>query len=392
MNTKNRAIDALIDKYREIVNSPKNRARRKFWKDPENWNRDMWRGIPVPRSDGAPVPFTIALDNSLWTHILGFSLKDYYSDPEIFLEVQLKKQIFSFENFDDDTYYTDELFIWFGVVTELSNLGVPIEWFDYKEGWIADTLLKDSGGLARLSPPDFRRSGLMPLIHRYYEVLSEHSRGRLRVMFPEWVRGPFCLAMHLRGVSEILIDSMVDPEFFHGLMRFVTDAKKGWDREREKLLGEKLLSCNLYNDEIDCPTLGPELYRDMIFPYEKELGDHYGRVKYWHSCGNTSIFQAQIKKLPNLGMYHCGPWSDFSRAVRVMSPDTGIDLCINPQKDVVEASEEEMRARLEEIRALGGNASYAVRADAFMVTGGYDGSILRKIKIWNRVAREVLSA
>ena len=241
----------------------------------------MWRGVPAARSENDPVPFTVALDNSLWSHVLGFSLVDYYHDPEKFLEIQLRKQIYSFENFDDDTFYTDELFIWFGVVTELAILGVPIEWFPYKEGWVAETLLQDTARLDGMEPPDFRRSGLMPRMHRYYETLSGLSRGRLRVMFPEWVRGPFCLSMHLRGVSEILLDMMIEPDFFHRLMRFVTDAKLGWDREREKFLGEKTGPCKLYNDEIDCPTLGPDLYRDMIFPYEKELGERFGGVKYW---------------------------------------------------------------------------------------------------------------
>jgi uroporphyrinogen-III decarboxylase len=387
----NDRIETLIGKYLDIVHSPKNEGRKRFWRDPCRWNRDMWRGIPVRSSAADPVPFTIALDNSLWTHILGFSLIDYYHDPETFLEVQLKKQIYSFENFDDDTCYTDELFIWFGVITELSILGAKIEWFPYKEGWIEGTVLKGPEDLGGRPYPDFRTSGLMPRILKYYEVLSEHAKGRLTVMFPEWVRGPLCLAMHLRGISDILVDSQVDQEFFHRLMRFTTEAKKNWDGEREKFLGEKLSSCKLYNDEIDCPTLSPALYRDMIFPYEKELGELYGGVKYWHSCGNTTAFQEQIRKLPNLGLYHCGPWSDFGNAVRVMGRDVGIDLCINPQKDVVEAAEAEMRRTLLDIRKTGGDAAYSVRADAFMVTGTYDRSLLEKIKIWNRVAREVLS-
>jgi uroporphyrinogen-III decarboxylase len=383
-------IDALIDRYLEIVHSPKNQARGKLWKESFHWNRDMWRGIPF--AGQGVIPYTIAPDNSLWTHILGFSLKDYYHDPEVFLEMQLRKQIFSFENFDDDTFYTDELFIWFGVVTELSILGVPIEWFSHKEGWIANTLIKDPEDIKRLGPPDFFKSGLMPRIHQYYEVLREYSRGRLKVMFPEWVRGPLCLSMHLRGMSQLLMEMMVEPEIVHSLMRFVCEAKKHWDEAREKFLGEKLVSCNLYNDEIDCPTVSPDLYRDLIFPYEKEIGERCGRVKYWHSCGNTTAFQDQIKKLPNLALYHCGPWSDFAQAIRIMKPDTAVDLCLNPQSDVVEASEGRMRGRLKEIRKDGGDAPYSVRADAFMVTGAYDGSILKKIQAWSKIAREVLSA
>ncbi|MFA6507650.1 MAG: uroporphyrinogen decarboxylase family protein [Treponemataceae bacterium] len=381
----------LMDRYQEIVASSKNQKRKTLWKDPHNWNRDMWRGIPVERTIQSPVPFTIALDNSLWSHVLDYSLKDYYSDPEFFLKQQLRKAIFSFENFDDDTVYTNEFYIWFGVITELSILGVPIEWFSNKEGWIKNRIIKDEADLAALSHPDFRTSGLMPKIHQYYEVLSEYAGERFSVMFPEWVRGPFCLAMHMRGVSEILVDCMLEEEFVRKLLRFVTDSKKRWDKERTAFLGQKLTSCNLYNDEIDCPSISPDIYKNIIFPYEKELADEYGSVKYWHSCGNTTIFQNQINKLTNLKLYHCGPWTDFGNAVKTMDRSVGIDLCVNPQKDVVEASEEQMRNQLKGIRETGRDAAYGVRADAFMINGTYNESLIKKIQSWSALARETFA-
>lgn len=381
----------LMDAYQKIVASPKNEQRKRFWKDPREWNRDMWRGVPAPRTKDSPVPITIALDNSLWSHVLGYSLLDYYSDPECFLKQQLRKAIFSFENFDDDTVYTNEFYIWFGVITELSVLGVPIEWFPNKEGWIRNRIIADESDLDRMTRPDFRRSGLMPKIHQYFETLSEYAGDRFKVMFPEWVRGPFCLSMHMRGASEILVDCMIDQDFVDKLLRFVTDSKKLWDKERAEFLGSGLKSCNLYNDEIDCPSISPAIYKDIIFPYEKELADEYGSVKYWHSCGNTTIFQEQINKLTNLQLYHCGPWTDFGHAVEVMDESVGIDICVNPQKDVLEATEGQMRARLETIKSQGKDAAYSVRADAFMVNGAYDVSLIRKIQTWNKIAREVFA-
>ena len=60
----------------------------------------------------------------------------------------------------------------------------------------------------------------MPKIHEFYSVMSEYAAGRLIVLFPEWVRGLFCLAVHLRGFENLLLDIITEPEYVHKLLRF----------------------------------------------------------------------------------------------------------------------------------------------------------------------------
>jgi uroporphyrinogen-III decarboxylase len=380
-------IKDLIEQYLEIVHSARNQKNRPYWERVDTWNRDMWRGIP---RHGKSVPFTVAPDNSLWSHILQVDLRDYYNDPEIYLETQLKLKIYHFHHFNDNTYFTDELYIWFGVITELSFFGAPIIFYPNKEGWIAGNVIKIYTDLERLTIPDFYKSGLMPKIHRYYEVMHEYAAGKLRVMFPEWVRGPFCIATHLRGMENILIDTVENPDFIYSVMQFLVESNKHWNAERNKFLTTEIKTCKLYNDEIGTPAISPRVYKTLIFPYEKELSDYYGEVAYWHSCGDTTKFQSQINKLTNLKMYHCGPWTSYAQAVKHIDKTTALDICLNPQSDVLEADEHQMFEKLEDIRRICDGLAYFVRADGFMLERDVE-CMLKKIQQWNTVASRVLN-
>lgn len=384
----NENIVRLADKLLEIYDSPRNKANSALWQDGSSWNRDMWRGVPVKSGNGK-VPFTIALDNSMMSKVMNIDLRNYYSDPKCHLENQLKMKDYHFSNWKDNHVFTDEVFIWFGVVTELSFFGSELIFFQNREAWIKEPVIKEEEDLEKLSYPDFKKSGLMPLIHRYYEEMNEALGGKLKVMFPSWCRGPFCIAAHLRGFEDFLVDMLINPDFVHKLMRFVTDSIKIWTTERLKFLNEPIAPGKLYNDEIDCPTLKPEMYKEFVLPYEIELSNFYGGIKYWHSCGNTTNFFEYIHQIPNLQMFHVSPWADEKKAAEVFGKTTALDICINPEKDVYQANEDTMTSRLEEIKKNCKGSRFAVRADAFQPvhTLEYD---LDKIGTWGRVASKVL--
>lgn len=388
MNTKER-INDLIERYLEIVHSPRNQENKKLWRKTDDWNRDMWRGFPQLERGAGPVPFTVSPDNSLWGKIMGVDLTKYYTDPYVYLETQLRYQLYHFENYPDNVVFTDELFIWFGVITELSFFGADIVLYSHKEPWIQGTVISDYEEVKNKDYPDFYKSGLMPRIHQYYEVFQEMARGRLKVMFPDFVRGPFCISTHLKGHNDILLDSLADPEGVSMLMRYIVESNKHWRAEREKFTGEKNTSCKLYNDEIDCPSISPRIYEELILPFETELAEHYGGISYWHSCGNTTLLLPLLKRLPNLELLHIGPWTDYALATKLFAgTDTALDICVHPQSDVLEADEARMLQKIKDIHEKCAAAAYSVRADAIMPSTGMDEDA--KIRQWAQLAAKVL--
>jgi len=384
-------LNFLLDKVEEIVESPRNLANKKFWETDISWPRDMWRGFPkVKPSEG--IPFLVFPDNALWAKILEVDLREYYSDPEVHLKTQLKMTIYHFDHWEDNTYYTKDLFIWFGVVTELSFFGPKIRFFPQREGWIeGPPLLEKKENLASLKPPDFYKSGLMPRIHEFYEKMSELVKGRFRVLFPMWVRGPFCIAAHLRGYDNIIVDMMEDPNFVHSLMRFITDAEKSWAKERAKFLNSPIEKTFLYNDEIGLPFIRPEMYEEFILPYEIELAEFYGGILYWHSCANTTRFVEMIKKIPGLKMFHVSPNTDVVKAATVCGPSISLDVDLDPFKDVLEATEEEMKSRLEGIIdvCMEKEIPFSIRADGFQPVHTLEKD-LSQINLWINVAHECI--
>jgi hypothetical protein len=66
--------------------------------------------------------------------------------------------------------------------------------------------------------------------------------------------------------------------------------------ERAKFLGEPVQKLKLYNDEVDCPTLSPGMYREFILSYEQELARIHGGLVYWHSCGNYNFNESQFMR------------------------------------------------------------------------------------------------
>lgn len=383
-------VDELVDEMVGVVQSDRNYENAKLWEPQPTWARDLWRGIPRNTETGV-IPITVDPAKYLWSQIAGFDFQQYYNDADMHLIGNLRMNLHKFRVFRDNTYFDREVDIWFGWVFELSMFGAPVIWRDIEEPVIGEPpVLNNPRALDDLKPPDFYRSGLMPRVHQFYEQMQERVGDRLRVAFPTWCRGPFSIAVHLRGMQKLLVDIMENPQFVHRLMRFIVDSEKQWLEERARFTGEPIEPGKLYNDEIGAPLISPNIYRDFVLPYETELGEFRGGITYFHSCGNTTPFLPFIKRLPDLKLFHVGPWTDRSKAVDVMAPDVSLDFCFHPVDDVLYATESHMREYLGSIIEIcEPDTRFSVRCDSqhLMRTVEEDHE---KILAWRRIAGEVL--
>lgn len=383
-------LNGLMDRVEEIAKSPRNLEKRKLWKNPGDSATDHWRGMPESRAKLPRTPITAEPETTLWGELLDFDATDFYSDPVVYLEKFLEIAIYRHEHFDEDTVVGDEIPIWLGVSLESSLFGAKTVYAKGSYPWIArDPVIRGEADLEKLDTCDFRTSGLMPLAHAFYEVIGDLTRGRFKVVFPEWGRSPFGVATHIRGYENFLLDIVDNPPFAHRILALITEARKRWTAERAGFLGKPVGKGNLYNDEVNCPSISPAMYEEFALPYEKELEEFHGGILYWHSCGDTTAMIPSLGQLKTLQMYHSGPWTDVEEAASFFGNRVALEVCLHPVRDVQRASEEEMRRALTRISKACAQTAFTVRADGLQKISNVMDE-METIQRWTRVAREVL--
>lgn len=379
----------LIDKMAETVQGERNRYNAQFWQEQPPYGRMYYRGVPKRSKDG-PRPFVVEPDISLWAKILDFSVYDFFHDPEVYLNRQIQMNLHKSELFKDNTYFTGEITPYPGVVFELSLFGVECVFHKDTNPWInPEPILQDYEDLEKLEKPDFYTSGLMPRVHEFYERFQEMAGDTLMVVFPDWLFSPFGIAVHLRGLTNLLVDLLVHPEWVHKLLSFITESHKEWIQERAKFLNQEIGKAKLFNDEVDCPVISPENYRDLILPHELELEKFHSGILYFHSCGNLSKLLPEIRKIKSLEMLHLGPWTDLTGARDLFGEDTVFDICLEPINDVLKATDTDIHKRIGGIQEIfSGDYGYSIRADALQKMGEHHKEDYQKIIDWCNTARK----
>ena len=394
MEVNRERIKTLMDHVREIHESSENQARARHWQIllHERWEPAFIRTLPTPRDSG-PIPFVVEPALAMWSEILGFDTKAYFEHPLTYLTAQLEMKVYHAQYFKDDTYIDKSLRLLFATLLEGSVLGVPYGFTQQGHPWLdyLNPPIQGREDLNGLSPPDFYRSGIMPLVHRFYAEMVEILDDDFLVKFPDWIMGPFGVACELRGFDQFLVDLLLDLEFAQQLLRFVIEARLAWQAECDRFLGVERTRGLIGNDDVNCPTLSPDLYRDVILPLEMGLSEHYGGIFYWHSCGNTTKLMDDIARIPILDLFHCGPWTDVAEACRVMGGGgVPLEICLDPVDKAQMASPGDQKRFLQGVVAqIPEDVDCYVKLDSLEVIRDLP-TELAAIHNWIDVAREVL--
>lgn len=387
----NEDIGFLLDKIRNFLNSKENKRRTNFWKLQTGTAEAYWHGCP--KEGLSFIPFTIEPEHEMWAKILDFNLQDYYSNGRTYLLADLNMKIYRFENFLDGTPIGKTISLWMGAGFEASLFGVNQVYTQDKDPWVGrEPLLKNKKDLDKLVMPDFFDNPTMERVHKMYEEMKKLLNDDFMLIMPEWCRGPFGLACHLRGMDNIVMDMKEDPQFVHSLMSFITDARKKWTKQRAEFMEVPIRGGSLYNDEVNVPVVSPRLYEEFVLPYEVELSEFYGGITYWHSCGNITPLQNLIKCIPNLQMLHISPWTDLQKSVENLA-DSGIalEVVLHPLTDVQKADEVAIVSCLTRIRDLTRGVPTTVRADGLQVISSVEEDV-KKIKQWAKIATSILGS
>jgi hypothetical protein len=138
--------------------------------------------------------------------------------------------------------------------------------------------------------------------------------------------GLFTLAYELRGADRLCLDIMLDPDYFHALMGFVTDATIARIRAYRKHVGQPETSdaFGFADDAIELVSV--QTYRDHILPYHRRLCEAFGPVgpNSIHLCGNVGHLLPTLRDELKMMSFDTGYPLDFAAARKAVGPEVHI--------------------------------------------------------------------
>jgi len=363
-------IGRLFDEKSQLSETVENRRRLALWNleiEPDEYSPGILSPL-LPEHREEAIPITADWDRMQWAILLGFSIKDYYTDPLSYLYWTLKVDLYRFQNFPDDTPLLKSVPIYLSVALEPSLFGVRVNYSEEHEPLFtsSDAVLKSVHDLSTLKLPDFYSSGLMPLSHKFFSEISRILPPDYTVVFPKWGRSPWGTACGVRGMENLLIDTIENPRFVHELMAVITDSRKEYTKQRRKLVGSSDNDSTCYNDECSPPMQSPASYEEYCFPYENDLCEFYGGLRWWHSCGNKSSLLDTINEFTKpVRLIDFVTWDDELREVCSKLPRQ-IPFSIRPSsKDINEKNETVIQNNVRGIVSMMAGRNFYLRVDGF---------------------------
>ena len=235
--------------------------------------------------------------------LVGASIRDFLLDPDIFI----KAQVAAYERYRPDIVVMQR-----DLLMDVEAMGNELKFPEDSFCISTKVALEDKGKLSSLQLVDPKRDGRMP---DYLHILAETKEIITDSVVSAVIAGPWTIAIGLREANRLLRDAMKDPDFVHELMRFCT--------QMSIRFGEAVypLKVGLSYSEApaSCSLISPKIYREFIFPYHKEIVDHFKEKKVGtglHICGYADPI---LEDMVNTGVTNISidAPSDLARAVEV---------------------------------------------------------------------------
>lgn len=256
---------------------------------PEQWQLFKAAAKRVP---GTPVPLSLIVDSPWMPGHLGISHKDYYFNSEVWFDAH-RRVIEEFPEVICFPSWWAEI----GMAAEPSALGVRIRFWDHQTPGEERVpfRLEDLGELAA---PDPASDGFCPLILHRYATMKQRIFDAGYTMPVVAARGPLCTASFFRGVTQLMMDLIEEPERVHQLMEICTKLVIDWLKQQAAVIGPSVEGFLLLDDIVG--FVGLEHYEEFAHPYLKRICDAFPPdwVKVYH---NDASVAACLERLPDAG-------------------------------------------------------------------------------------------
>lgn len=311
-------------------------------------------------------------ENIYLPETFNFDMRDYYKDPQLALDIELRRRIFWLDNSHDDGNFTLEFPTTASMYYDMTLFGIKI---DYTKNGVPNMRphpLSEKADLSLIEPFDFEHIGEMPLLLDQYEsfkrLSAEKYENKLTFSFPKFIRGPLDIYVQLRGYENFVDDAYDDPDFIHSAMDLITQRRFEYNKAVQKYLGLDYVSpvTQIDDDWINFPFITPAMYHEFVVPAYKKIIENEGDVIKFHTCGVLEPIVAEIAELfPKMHTLDLSGWNDVLTIDRDFPKDR--NLWINfINTFVLAGTKEEHIDKLQKIRSVSEHRKVDLCAQAFV--------------------------
>jgi len=292
--------------------------------------------IRVPMILGTFLRFTVLNPEA---NLKGITFGDYFHDPDVIFEHQLRHEYWVRHNVPSDT-----------------PMGIPDIWTinvdlmnSYEQLWYGAELRFIDGNIPDTPPflsdetkysfiekgPPEPFSGWMGRIFDYYEHCRQRAEGyefhgrpvQVGAVSGAGADGAFTNACALRGPTELCLDMYTDPEFYHALMDLITTATINRIYAFRERMGQPRDSTVWGYTDDSIQLVSVDTYREFIMPYHKRLFDEFGAEgpNAIHLCGDATHLFKTLRDEFNVMSFDTGFPVDHGWLRDELGPDVTIN-------------------------------------------------------------------
>lgn len=237
--------------------------------------------------DGKPVDHLVCMPITMMfsAHHIGEKYGRYALDYRLMAEAQLCTA---------EAYGFDHVSV-ISETREAPDCGAIVKLYEDQPYAIDETFarLNDKLNLKKLKPPSPWSGKSMSDRLKGITLLKE-SCGNEKIV-EGWIEGPCAAAADLRGVQTLMMDFYDDPVFVKELFDFTTELAIAFG-EAQIEAGADIIGVG----DAAASLIGPELYNDFVWPYEKKLiralQEAGTRIRL-HICGNITEILESVGRL-----------------------------------------------------------------------------------------------
>lgn len=257
-------------------------------------------------------PISLIIDSPWMPGYLGNSMIDYYSNPDIWLEVNLK-----IEEAFPEIMFLPGFWAEVGMCAEPSGFGCKTRLFHDKTP-VVYPVIQTAAEIDRLSVPNPLTDGLMPFMLNLYRNMEPRVNDAGHAIKVVAARGPMATASHIIGVTEFLLGIKINPQETHRLLRMTTEITKDWLEAQANVLRE--VEGILVLDDI-VGFLGEDDYLEFGHPYFSEIFNAFPEaIKFFHNDMDNATSFKFLREWP-INIFNFSHKIDLAKARELIGPD-----------------------------------------------------------------------